>query len=255
MSLTGTEESGPLRVGVPIGDLVSGIYAAVGVLAALYERTRSGQGQWVTTSLLETLVSLLSLQAERYLLMGEVPGPVGNYHPLIVPAGCFQAKDGHLNISIGTETQWRRLCAAMDLQEIVEDPRFATFDARLRHRPEVLRILTTRFRERPRDEWLRRLDAADIACGPVYRVDEVFKDQQVLATEMIREIAHPTIGMLKLVGFPFKLNRTPPVLSSYPPRYGEHTREVLTELGCSEEDILTVLREAGLDLKADSEGG
>lgn len=253
MSLTGTEESGPLRVGVPIGDLVSGIYAAFGVLVALYERGISGEGQYVHTSLLETLVSLLSLQAERYLLKGEIPGPVGNYHPLIVPAGCFEAKDGHLNISVGTEAQWRRLCEAMDLTGLADDPRFSDFQRRAAHRRELLEILTARFRERPRDEWLKRLDDADIASGPVYRVDEVFQDPQVLHTEMIQEIAHPTIGPLKLVGFPVKLSRTSPRLELYPPRYGEHTEEILKELRCSEEEIATVLREAGLDAACDRE--
>ncbi|HSB70301.1 MAG TPA: CoA transferase [Candidatus Methylomirabilis sp.] len=246
MSLTGTEESGPLRVGVPIGDLVAGVYATVGVMAALYERGVSGEGQYVHTSLLETLVSLLSLQAERYLLLGETPEPVGNHHPLIVPAGCFPAADGHLNISIGTEAQWRRLCEAMDLPELADDPRFASFEARAQHRREVLAILTARFRERPRDEWLRRLGAADIASGPVYRVHEVFQDPQVLHTEMVQEISHPTIGMLKLVGFPFKLSGTPPTLTRYPPRYGEHTEEVLKELGCTAEEVAAALQEAGL---------
>ena len=251
MSLTGTEESGPLRVGVPIGDLVAGVYAVFGVAIALYERSISGEGQYVQTSLLETLVSLLSLQAERYLLNEEIPGPVGNYHPLIVPAGCFEAKDGHLNISVGTEAQWVRLCETMDLTDLADDPRFCDFQKRAHNRGELLGVLKARFRERPRDEWLKRLDDADIASGPVYRVDEVFKDPQVLHTEMIQEIAHPTIGTLKLVGFPVKLSRTPPTLALYPPRYGEHTKEILKELGCSEEEILTILREAGLGSRGD----
>jgi crotonobetainyl-CoA:carnitine CoA-transferase CaiB-like acyl-CoA transferase len=251
MSLTGTEESGPLRVGVPIGDLVAGVYAVFGVAIALYERNISGEGQYVQTSLLETLVSILSLQAERYLLNEEIPGPVGNYHPLIVPAGCFETKDGHLNISVGTEAQWVRLCETMDLTDLADDPRFCDFQKRAENRGELLGVLKARFRERPRDEWLKRLDDADIASGPVYRVDEVFKDPQVLHTEMIQEIAHPTIGTLKLVGFPVKLSRTPPTLALYPPRYGEHTKEILKELGFSEEEILTILREAGLGSRGD----
>ena len=246
MSVTGTTESGPLRVGVPIGDMVAGIYAAFGVVVALCERTRSGNGQHVHTSLLETLVSLLSVQAGRYLLTKETPGPTGNHHPLIVPTGTFEAKDGHFNVAVGTEDQWRRLCEAVDLPDLANDRRFHSFQVRAVHRQELLRILNAKFRERRRDEWLRRLEDADIAVGPVYRIDEVFHDPQVRHTGMIQEIAHPTIGPLRLVGFPVKLSRTPATLALYPPRYGEHTEEILKELECSPEEVATVLCEARL---------
>ena len=252
MSITGTEQTGPLRVGIPIGDLVAGIYAAFGIAVALHERGLSGQGQYVQTSLLESLVSLLSVQAARYLLLGEIPGPVGNHHPIVVPFGAFQAKDGLLNIAVGTEPQWRRLCEAMDLSELADDPRFSNFRERDVHRRELLEILNARFREKPRDEWLQRLIEADIVAGPVYRIDEVFRDPQVLHTEMLQEISHPTIGALKLVGFPVKLSRTPPRIERYPPRFGEHTEAILRELGCSREEIVTVLREAGLGCARDS---
>jgi crotonobetainyl-CoA:carnitine CoA-transferase CaiB-like acyl-CoA transferase len=245
MSLTGTEESGPLRVGIPIGDLVAGIYAAFGVAVALCERKQSGRGQHVQTSLLETLVSLLSLQAARYLLAGEIPGPAGNHHPLIVPTGTFEAKDGHVNLAVGTEAQWRRLCEVVSQPDLADDPRFCSFQMRVEHRRELLEILNAQFKERPRAEWLKRLEDGDIAAGPVYRIDEVFQDPQVLATGMIQEIPHPTIETLRMVGFPVKLSRTPPTLALYPPRYGEHTEEILRELGCSPEEIAAVRSEVG----------
>jgi formyl-CoA transferase len=147
---------------------------------------------------------------------------------------------------VETEAQWHRLCEVVGLLDLADDPRFCNFQMRAEHRRELLEILNAQFKERSRDEWLKRLEDADIAVGPVYRIDEVFQDPQVLHSGMIQAIGHPTIGTLRLVGFPVKLNRTRPIFVLYPPWHGEHTEEILRELGCSPEEIAAVCSEVGL---------
>ena len=235
MSLTGTEETGPLRIGIPIGDLLAGYFAALGILAALIERERSGRGQRIETSLLEALVGSLSFQAGRYLNTGEVPPPVGNHHPLTAPMGVYRVKDGHINLAVGNDDMWGRLCRALGLAELADDPRFAKAAARLRHRAAMDEILLAALAKKTAAEWVELLNAAGVASGPIYTVDEVFGDPQVAQAGLVHELHHPLWGLHKVMGLPVRLGRTPARVRTPAPLPGAHTREVLAELGYDQE--------------------
>lgn len=233
MSLTGTEETAPLRIGIPIGDLLAGYFAALGILAALIERERSGQGQRVETSLLEALVGSLSFQAARYLNTAEVPPPVGNHHPLTAPMGVYRAKDGHLNLAVGNDDMWGRFCRALGLPELADDTRFAKAAARLKHRAAMDEILEAALAKKPATEWVELLNAAGVAGGPIYTLDQVFADPQVVQSGLVHEITHPLWGLHKVMGVPVHLHRTPARVTTAAPLPGAHTRLVLEQLGCS----------------------
>ncbi len=237
MWLTGTEETAPLRIGIPIGDLLAGYFAALGILAALIERERSGQGQRVETSLLEALVGSLSFQAARYLNTAEVPPPVGNHHPLTAPMGVYRAKDGHLNLAVGNDDMWGRLCRVLGQPELAEDPRFAKGSARLKNRAAMDEILEAALGKKPATEWVEILNAAGVAGGPIYRLDQVFADPQVVESGLVRELNHPVWGLHKVMGLPMRLHRTPARVRTPAPLPGAHTREVLAELGYDEAGI------------------
>ena len=234
MSLTGTPDTAPLRVGIPIGDLLAGYFAALGILAALIERERSGLGQRVETSLLEALVGSLSFQAVRYLNTGEVPPPVGNHHPLTAPMGVYGVKNGHMNLAVGNDDMWRRLCQALGLAELADDPRFAKAASRLEHRAAMDRILETALAKKSAAEWVELLNVAGVACGPIYTVDQVFADPQVAHAGLVHELSHPLWGRHKVMGLPVRLSRTPARVRTPAPLPGAHTREILAELGYDE---------------------
>lgn len=234
MSITGqTDAHGgePTKVGVAITDLTTGMLGAVAVLAALREAERTGRGQRVDLSLLESTVGWLINQAANHLLGGAEPGRMGNAHPNITPYETFQTADGQICVAVGSERQWARFCTAMDLPDLALDPRFATNGERVQNRAALRAILGARFAEGPSDPWLARLSAADVPCGAVRGVAEVLRDPQVLERRMIETVDHPTIGPLRLTGIPFKLAATPGSIRRPPPLLGEHTREVLEELG------------------------
>ena len=241
MSLTGTDETAPLRIGIPIGDLLAGYFAALGILAALIERERSGQGQRVETSLLEALVGSLSFQAARYLNTAEVPPPVGNHHPLTAPMGVYRAKDGHLNLAVGNDDMWGRFCRALGLPELADDPRFAKAAARLKHRAAMDEILEAALAKKPATEWVELLNAAGVAGGPIYTLDQVFADPQVVQSGLVHELTHPLWGLHKVMGVPVHLHRTPARVTTAAPLPGAHTREVLEQLGCSVDMIDALL--------------
>jgi len=241
MSLTGTDETAPLRIGIPIGDLLAGYFAALGILAALIERERSGQGQRVETSLLEALVGSLSFQAARYLNTAEVPPPVGNHHPLTAPMGVYRAKDGHLNLAVGNDDMWGRFCRALGLPELADDPRFTKAAARLKHRAAMDEILEAALAKKPATEWVELLNAAGVAGGPIYTLDQVFADPQVVQSGLVHELTHPLWGLHKVMGVPVHLHRTPARVTTAAPLPGAHTREVLEQLGCSVDMIDALL--------------
>jgi crotonobetainyl-CoA:carnitine CoA-transferase CaiB-like acyl-CoA transferase len=242
MSITGTPESGPLRVGIPIGDLVAGMWAALGVQAALIERARTGRGQRVDTSLLAGLIGLLCVQGQRALSLGEVPRPVGNDHPVICPYGTFAAKDGPFNMAAPTQEMWLKLCALVGEPELADHPHFADNSARLAHREALKERLDRRFAARSRREWTEDLVALGLPAGPIFDIGEALSDPHVLCNGLVEEIAHPLLGPLKQLADPIRMAgmggrsvRTPP------PQLGEHSRQALADYGIAAERIAALM--------------
>jgi formyl-CoA transferase len=237
MWLTGTTETAPLRIGIPIGDLLAGYFCTMGILVALLERQTSGRGQHVATSLLEALAGSLSFQAVKYLNTGEVPPPVGNHHPLTAPMGVYRTADGFMNLAVGNDEMWGRLCRGLDLAELEADARFARNAQRVKHRADMDEILGARLGERPTAAWIEALNRAGVACGPIYTVDEVFGDPQVQRAGLVHEQTHETFGPVKVLGLPVTLSRTPPTVRTPAPVPGADTRAVLESLGYQTSDI------------------
>jgi formyl-CoA transferase/CoA:oxalate CoA-transferase len=229
MSVTGEADRPPVRVGVAIADIVSGMFAFQGLLLALVARSRTGRGQLVDVSLLDSITALLSYQASRYLIAGDVPGRTGNRHATIAPYDTFAAQDGVLVLAVGNDAQWRRLCAALDLSELAGDRRFDTNEGRVVHEAAVRPPLAAALRSRTLNDLVARLREAGVPCGAVRAVDEALADPQIAARSMIETVPHPTIGRLNLLGLPVKLSDTPGAVRSPPPRLGEHTRSVLQD--------------------------
>lgn len=245
MWLTGTPDAAPLRVGIPIGDLLAGYFCALGILVALHERQASGRGQFVATSLLEALVGSLSFQAVKYLNTGQVPPPVGNHHPLTAPMGVYRAADGFMNLAVGNDEMFARLARAVGAPALADDPRFSGGQARVKNRAALDEILTDRLSTRPVAEWIEVLNEAGVACGPIYTVDQVFADPQVRQSRLVHEQVHAAFGPVKVLGLPLHLERTPPSVRTPAPLPGAHTREVLEEAGYGAADI-DALERAGV---------
>lgn len=237
MSITGPPGSGPWRVGIPVADLSAGLLAAQGILVALLERERSGEGQWVHTSLLEAMVAMLDFQATRWLIGKEVPPQAGNNHPTSIPTGTFRVKDGHINIAAGGQHMWKRLCAALAAPELYEDPRFATPGKRSRNRDALTIALEEKLQTKTADEWVKALNAAGVPSGPILTIDQVFANEQVQHLGIATPLLHPQLELIQVLGLPTTLSRTPGAVRTPAPEKGEHTREILGELGLSAEEI------------------
>lgn len=243
MSVTGTVESGPMRMGVPIGDMLAGMWTALGVQAALIERNATGVGQRVETSLLAGLVGMLCLQGQRYLSLGEIPAPVGNEHPLICPYGTFYAKDGPFNVAAATDVMWRRLCDLVGLKELGEHPDFKDNTARMKNKPEVHRRLNEKFAARPRMEWTKELVKLGLPAGPIYNVGEVFADPQVQHLKLEETVQHPVLGALRQLANPIRLDAmTGHSVRFAPPTLGEHSEAALRDFGVSADTIAELSR-------------
>lgn len=242
MGLTGEKGGGPLKVGIAVTDIATGMFAATGILTALFHRERTGQGQHVDASMLDGQVSWLTYQAGRYLASGNVPQRLGSAHPLIVPYQDFEASDGFINIAAGNDNLWKKFCEVTDLSDIVNDPKFATNPKRVENRDEVVAIVSKKIKTKTMQEWLDILNDAGVPCGPIYTVDQIFKDPQVLAREMLVDIDHPKCGRIQVTGSPIKLSETPAEITTHPPMLGEHNSSILQEFGFSEEEI-TKLKE------------
>ena len=233
MSVTGLPGQGPVRAGVPIADLSAGHFLAQGILLALLERARSGEGQWVHTSLLEAQIAMMDFQAARWLIEHDLPGQAGNDHPTSIPTGVFPTSDGHINIAASGQPIYERFCKAIGAPGLIEHPDYADGESRSANRKALNDELSEITRTRSSAGWIEDLNAAGVPCGPIYRVDEMAEDEQVLHLGIARPAAHPTLGEIELVGQPMQLERTsqPAQMRSAAPALGEHSDEVLTNLG------------------------
>ena len=245
MSITGEPEGEPMKVGLAIVDVTAAMNATIAILAALESRRRTGRGQWVEVSLLDTQVAWLINRAGNYLVDGRAPQRLGNAHPNIVPYESFRASDRWFCLAVGNDTQFRRFCSVLGRLELAQDERFATNPARVEHREELIPLLGEELARRPAAEWLALFQAQNVPCDPINTIPEVLADPQVLAREMVVEMSHPTAGSVKAVGSPLKLSDTPVAYTRHPPLLGEHTEEVLAELGYDAEAVAD-LRHGGV---------
>ncbi len=237
MSITGLPGQGPVRVGIPIADLCAGILCAQGILLALLDREKSGEGQWVTTSLLEAQIFMLDFQASRWLNQHEVPQQAGNDHPTMIPTGVFRTADGHINIGASGQKMWERLCRAIGGEELLNDPRFLTESARSDHRELLNREIESRLAVGTSEGWIARLNADGVPCGPIYSIDQVFADPHIQHLGMVATVPSPHYNPLQLVAQPMHLSRTPASMRFRPPELGEHNQEILSSLGYDSGDI------------------
>jgi crotonobetainyl-CoA:carnitine CoA-transferase CaiB-like acyl-CoA transferase len=237
MSITGPAGSGPWRVGIPIADLSAGLLAAQGVLVALLERERSGEGQWIHTSLLEAMIAMLDFQATRWLIGKEVPPQAGNNHPTSIPTGTFKTKDGYLNIAAGGQHMWKRVCSALNAPELQDEPRFATPSKRSRNRDELTIALEEKLQAKTTIEWVALLNAAGVPSGPILTIDQVFANEQVQHLGIATAVEHPQLGTIRVLGLPTTLSRTPGAVRTAAPEKGAHTEEILQDLGLTASDI------------------
>ena len=231
MSITGEADGPALRLGVAITDIVSGLFAAQGVMAALIARDKTGRGQQVDIGMLDATAALLTYQAGNYFASGQVPARMGNRHPTIVPYESFHASDGEFVIAGGNDEIWRRLCRVIGRPDLAEDPRYCTNKERVTRYDDVRAELDAALVKRTRGEWVRELTAAGVPCGSVRGISEVLADPQLAARGMVAEVQHATIGAARVINSPVKLSETPPSVRTAPPTLGQHTTAVLHELG------------------------
>lgn len=233
MSATGTPDGPPLRAGAAVIDVAAGLYSALGAMTALLERTQSGKGQWVQTSLLQVGIGLMDFQAARYLMEGSVAKRVGNDHPTSMPTSAYPTADGYINIGAGGDGMWRRLCRALGRPELAEDPDFVTDPDRSRNRARLNAILGDIFRTATTEEWSKRLAEADVPSGPIYTMDQVFADPQVRHAEVAAPLEHPRRGPIRVVNQVVGLERTPASIVMPLEDKGASNDDVLAELGLS----------------------
>ncbi len=246
MSLTGHPDGMPTMVGVPQGDMIAGMFAAFAVVAALHARQRTGEGQVIDATMIGGQVALLSRQAARYFADGTVPGPEGNRHASIVPYQTFRASDGYVNICCGNNALFERMCRALDLEDLLEDARFADNGKRVAHRDVLIPAIQRRVGELAKVEVVRRLREANVPVGPISDLGEVFTDPVVRHLGLIAEMDHPVAGRVRAPGIPVRMSGTPPSVRRHPPLLGEHTDEVLAEIGYSAEEIAALRRDGAI---------
>jgi crotonobetainyl-CoA:carnitine CoA-transferase CaiB-like acyl-CoA transferase len=246
MSVTGAPGQGPMRAGIPIADLAAGLFCAIGILTALLEREKSGEGQCVETSLLEAQIFMLDFQASRWLNKGEVPRQAGNNHPTSIPTGVFKTADGYINIATTGQVMWERLARAIGATALLQRPEYETGSARLANRDALNAAIEEHTSVRPSAYWIERLNGAGVPCGPIYSIDEVFADPQVQHLGIARSLQKSDGAPVRLVGQPVKLSRTPDEIVAPPPGRGQHTDEVLREFGFTDTEIESLRRASAI---------
>nr|WP_170309479.1 CoA transferase [Arthrobacter silviterrae] len=244
MSVTGEAAGPPVRVGVSSADLTAGMWATIGILAALHEKGRTGLGQWVDISLLDGSVSWLTYVSSGYFASGNIPQRYGSAHPTIVPYQAFETADGFAMVAVGNDGLWRRFAQAVGRADLATDPLFAGNPDRVAHRGALLPLIEGIMLTRTTEEWVAVLDAAGVPVGPIQTVDQALADPQVLARGMVATVQHPTEGELNMVNCPIKLSRTPATVRTAPPLLGQHTDGILASLGLTG-DRISSLRKAG----------
>ena len=237
MSVTGLQEQGPVRVGIPIADLCAGIFAAQGILVALLEREVSGRGQFLHTSLLESMVYMMDFQTARYLSDGEVGTQAGNFHPTSIPTGVYRTKDGFINIAVFGGKIWERFAEAMGAPEWITDERSKSKADRSVHRDWLNAEIEKRLQENTSDHWIEKLNREGVACGRINNIKEVFEEPQVKHLGTLKKVVSPRLGEQTLMGQPVTLARTPSTIARSAPKRGEHSEEVLAEVGYGPEDL------------------
>ncbi len=237
MSVTGLPGQGPLRVGLPIADLCAGIFAAYGVTVALLEREASGKGQWLHTSLLQAQIYMMDFQTARWTIEGEIPGQAGNFHPTSIPTGVYRTRDGHINIAVFGGKIWERFCHALGAPEWIADERSATKSARSVHRDWLNAEIEKKLAAHGSDHWIELFNREGVACGRINNVKEVFEEPQVRHLDMVKTVVSRHYGEQHLLGQPVTLARTPSTLARAAPKRGEHSEEILAELGYGADDL------------------
>jgi formyl-CoA transferase len=237
MSVTGFAGQGPMRAGAAVADVTAGLQAALGIMTAIVERETTGKGQWVQSNLLQAGLTLLDFQAARYTMDGQVPPQVGNDHPTSMPTSAYRTADGFINVAAAGSAIWKRLCDAIGRPDLMSDPRFASAQGRATHRTALADEINAVLGTRPSLEWVESLNAASVPCGPIHAMDEVFADAQVRHLNATVAVEHPTLGTLNILNQAIKLSRTPGAVVTATPERGEHSDEILGEIGLSAAEV------------------
>ena len=238
MSITGEPDGEPQKIGIAVTDIGAGMWSAFAIMAALHHREKSGEGQYIDISMLDAQVAWLTYQAAFFFANGEAPKRMGAAHPTLVPYQAFMCNDGkYINVAVGSERIWERFCKGMGREDLRDHPDYATNSVRVNNRGAIVSMLQEIFLTRPVTEWVEDLQAANVPCGPINDLADVFADPQVLARNMYLEMPHPTLGSIKQTGLPIKFSLTPGGLDRHPPLLGEHNQEILQSLGYSDADV------------------
>ena len=238
MSITGEPDGEPQKIGIAVTDIGAGMWSAFAITTALHHRDKTGEGQYIDISMLDAQVAWLTYQAAFFFANDEPPKRMGAAHPTLVPYQAFMCSDGkYINVAVGSERIWERFCQGMGREDLKDHPDYSVNSVRVAHRGAIVSMLQEIFLTRPVSEWVEDLQAANVPCGPINDLADVFADPQVLARDMLQEMPHPTLGTIKQTGLPIKFSRTPGGLDRHPPLLGEHNQEILISLGYSDADV------------------